>query len=442
MPGPEIVFRAVYDATRFATDDIDHLLTRLITLLEAMVAAPHQPLRTLLRCGDPMPTVYSHQNNAPAQRAAFVPPRTDIEQQLVQIWQAVLGAQVIGVRDSFFELGGHSLVAIHVMAQIQQHFALRLPLSTLLQAPTVEQLAEQLKTHLAKQGAGHKVEWPTLVPIQAQGKLPPFFCVPGSGGNVLYLYELARCIGPQQPFYGLQAVGLDGETPPYTTIEAIAAHNINAIRRVQPQGPYLLGGHSFGGKVAFEMAQQLLRAGQSIAHLLLLDTAAPTRRATPDATHEDDAWWLIGLASAFSTMAGKTTGLTYAELRHLDAQQQLLCLQQELERRHFLPTPSDLKQVRGWVEVFKCNGLTNYAPSSLLPVPITLFRAAEPVTSEPAMGQPADQQQQEPTLGWAQFMQRAVEVIAVPGNHLSMMARPHVEVLAQQMWTTLSAAER
>jgi len=437
-PGAEIAFRCVYDTARFAADDIDQMLAQLLALVEQMIATPQQPLQTLLRQTEPRPTVYARQTKATQPRVAFVPPRTDVEQQLVQIWQAVLGSQSVGVCDNFFDLGGHSLIAVHLMAQIQQHFAVNLPLATLLQAPTIEQLASQL----AGLHAGHKVEWPTLVPIQVQGALPPFFCIPGSGGNVLYLYELARFIGPQQPFYGLQAVGLDGETPPFTTIETIAAHNIKTIQQVQPQGPYVLGGHSFGGKVAFEMAQQLLRAGHSVAHLLLLDTAAPNGVAKPDAAHGDDAWWLIGLASAFSAMVGKSTDLTYAELQHLDTEAQLFAFKQTLERLHCLPNNADLKQARGLVEVFKRNALTNYAPSRVLPVPITLFRAEEAEANNPATEQPAGSLHQDPALGWEQFMPGMVEVICVPGNHLSMMARPQVEVLAQQLRAKLSGTSR
>src|SRR5262249_15055018 len=152
----------------------------------------------------------------------------------------------VGVRDNFFELGGHSLLAVQLMARLERRFGRDVPLATILRHPTVEQLADRLRDRLP--GAPRSA----LVPIQPAGSRRTLFSVPGAGGNAIYFYNLARQLGSSQPFYGFQGVGFDGEAPPQTTVEAMAAHYIASMREVQPSGPYCLAGHSLGGWVAFE----------------------------------------------------------------------------------------------------------------------------------------------------------------------------------------------
>jgi aspartate racemase len=191
---------------------------------------------------------------------------TDAQQsQLVKIWEDVLGKKPIGIRDNFFELGGHSLLAARLIHRVGQTLGKTLPLAMLFEAPTIEQLASSLR-----QDWGHY--WSSLVPIQPAGSQPPLFCVHGVGGNVLGFYELAHSMSPDYPFYGLQSQGLDGKHPCHARISDMATHYLDEIRSVQPKGPYFLGGFSFGGLVAYEMAQQLLACGEKVGLLVLFDT--------------------------------------------------------------------------------------------------------------------------------------------------------------------------
>ena len=189
-----------------------------------------------------------------------------LQSQLLGIWEDVLGKKRIGIRDNFFELGGHSLLAARLMHRIGQALEKTLPLAMLFEAPTVEQLAAALAQN------GWARHWSSLVPIQPAGLQPPFFCVHGVGGNVIGLRELGKCMAPDHPFYGLQSQGLDGTRPCHGSIPEMALHYIHEIRGVQPNGPYFLGGFSFGGLVAYEMAQQLRAGGEEVALLVLFDT--------------------------------------------------------------------------------------------------------------------------------------------------------------------------
>ncbi|WP_394847043.1 amino acid adenylation domain-containing protein [Pendulispora brunnea] len=207
-------------------------------------------------------------SHAASDKDAPVAPRTETETALVDIWRQLLAADEIGIRQSFFDLGGSSVTAVRLMSRIHQRFDIELPLSTLFEHPTVEQLAQSIET-----GAHRRA----LVAIQPRGTGTPFFFMHPVGGNVLCYAELARLLGTEQPFYGLQALAEQGET-----LEEMAGHYIAEIRRVQPHGPYRLGGWSMGGVLAFEMAQQLRAAGESIELLAILDiTESPSCDGNP-----------------------------------------------------------------------------------------------------------------------------------------------------------------
>jgi thioesterase domain-containing protein len=190
-------------------------------------------------------------------------PRDGIELQLVALWEQVLGISQVGVRDNFFDLGGYSLLALRMFSAIEQIFGMRLPMAMLFQAPTIEQLAEVLRD------GGCSVRWRSLVAIQAHGTQRPLFVVPGVGGNVLVFARLSRLLGEDQPFYGLQAQGLDGKARPFTRIEEMARHYVAEIRTVQPHGPYRIGGTCTGGLVAYEMAQQLMGEGEEVLLIIM-----------------------------------------------------------------------------------------------------------------------------------------------------------------------------
>ena len=190
---------------------------------------------------------------------------TPLEAQLQEIWARSLRIPRAGLDDNFFALGGDSLQAVGLFLSIERELGRCLPRSILFEAGTVAQMAQCIEDFSPS---------PCLVPIQPKGDQPPLFCVHDGNGEVLNYRELARLLGETQPFYGIQCRGLDKEGVPFTRIEDMAAHYVQEIRRVQPGGPYYLGGYSFGGRVAYVMAQQLRAAGEEVALLALLDTAS------------------------------------------------------------------------------------------------------------------------------------------------------------------------
>lgn len=195
-------------------------------------------------------------------------PKNDLESKLAALWGPLFGRSEIGTDQNYFELGGDSLMAVRLCQQMETIFQVRIPLSALVESPTIEQLAG----FIAKSRDGLRPAFSHLVPIQANGIRPPFFCVHGAGGTVLSYVDLARHLGPGQPVYGLQSQGLDGKSPFLTRIEDMAAAYVKEVRALQPNGPYYLGGYCMGGTIAYEMARQLKAQGQQIALLALMDT--------------------------------------------------------------------------------------------------------------------------------------------------------------------------
>ncbi|MGH9697147.1 MAG: thioesterase domain-containing protein, partial [Bryobacteraceae bacterium] len=189
-----------------------------------------------------------------------------VESELTAMWEALLGQSTIGLDDDFFQLGGHSLLAARLFAQIQKRLAKQLPLASIIQAPTIRKLAAVIRDD------NWVAPWSSLVQLSDGGPNLPLFLIHPIGGNILTYKQLAeRLMG--QSVYGLQAQGLDGQSPAASSVESMAAHYIRAMRTVQPEGPYSLGGFSAGGMVAFEMARQLQNSGSKIGFLAIVDSS-------------------------------------------------------------------------------------------------------------------------------------------------------------------------
>jgi thioesterase domain-containing protein/acyl carrier protein len=199
------------------------------------------------------------------QVAASDSARSDVEQTLASIFAKVLRVSDVGINDSFFDLGGSSLLAVELLKDIIEKFERRdLTLSTILESPTVAKFAAVLRN-------SNRPQFSCLVPLRETGSRPPFFSVHGVGGNVISQRTLALNLPPDQPFWSIQARGMDGSTADEDLRETAALY-IQEIKSLQPHGPYFIGGGSAGGLFAYEMAQQLMEFGDEVGLLALGDT--------------------------------------------------------------------------------------------------------------------------------------------------------------------------
>jgi amino acid adenylation domain-containing protein len=335
----------------------------------------------------------------------FVYPRNTIEMQLVEMWEKILHTNPISVEDNFFEIGGDSLAAVDLFLQIEKDFQKDLPISALIQAPTIAQLATLIRQDVN----AHR--WSSLVPIQTQGGKPPLFCIHADGGVFMY-NQFVEFLGPDQPIFGLQAKGLlSTHDTPHNDLKKMAADYIQEMRTVQPTGPYRLCAFSMGGLVAFEMAFQLKALGEEVALLGLFDAYCPGfPKRKPG----------INFAQLkISIHAGELSRYNYLQkldyimrrIRHRLRVIQSSCFGWFVVAFQ-LPMPHSIRYdfVRQIIE----EAAENYEPGHY-PGKLTIFRAKiQPEGIIP-----------DPYLGWDGHAD-AIEIVDVEGTHNSIMKRPDV----------------
>ena len=352
-------------------------------------------------------------------------PTDELELRLAWIWEQVLGVQLIGAHDNFFALGGHSLLAVRLFTAIEKAFGQRLPLATLFQAPTIAELAAVLR-----QG-GWQASWHSLVALRPNGTKPPFFCVHAVGGNVLEYHGLAQHLPADQPFYGLQSLGLDGNSAPLTSIAEMATAYLAELRQIQPTGPYYLSGRSFGGSVAYEMACQLHAQGETVGLLALLDTypLGWLKMCAPEeAQRQAKEFFRLRVMHHLNNLRqlNFTDKLRYvwdkAQYKKRKYKNLVWKLRTQLGRTSAHTLRSALRNIE---ELNYC-AVKQYVPQAY-PGRVTFFCASEEVSAE------------ENIAGW-QMLAAAVDVVRIPGDHQTMIQSPHVEQLARQLTECLTRA--
>jgi thioesterase domain-containing protein/acyl carrier protein len=343
-----------------------------------------------------------------------------VENMLADVWRELLGVDEVAPEDDFFALGGHSLAAVRLFARIRKHYNVDLPLATLFQAPTLGALAALVALHAnipLAQEAPKKSNviplgtrtWSPLVPIcKGTGEHRPLFCVHGAGGNVLNFKIISDRLGPLQPFYGLQAQGVDGRMQPLASIEEMAAQYVEAIRTIDSRGPYQLAGYSAGGVIAIEMAQRLKQAGAEVSLVAMIDTLEPLA-ARRKLTRLQKVWLMRHWSLQFL--------LDRSSRRRRGREGDELYGQALARLARGEPLPPELVEhhlFRNFVE----------AQSRYTPAPydgdVVLFRAMQAETQYLAAG---------PTLGWEQHVRGAISVVEIAGSHFTMMSEPGVSQL-------------
>ncbi len=349
-----------------------------------------------------------------------------VELDLCRIWREVLGKDDIGLNDDFFELGGHSLLAVRLVGRIHEEFGRRIPLATLLTHRSIDKLARVLRSTLGGSPP------PSLVPLNRGRSEPPVLFLPGAGGSILYLQDLARLLEPEHRAVGLPGPGIEPSAMMPTRIVDIARHHIEAIRNEGPRGPYFLVGHSLGGLVAFEMARQWIARGEDVAFVGVIDNPAPTdpndiSETDPDRTHAD---WLRHVAVRMERLYRIDLHLRSDEFDLPDEDQQTIRLANRLLALNLLPPGVDPSFFVQFIKVYKSNAIAaaNYRPVTLpLSIPVTLFRSEE---DDPTLGRAAAS---DLAMGWGRLTTLPVNVHFIPGTHITSLTRPHVLVSARKL---------
>jgi thioesterase domain-containing protein/aryl carrier-like protein len=372
----------------------------------------------------------------------------------------MLGVQQISIDDDFFELGGQSLIALRVFNRIRKQHGVELPLSVLFQAPTIAATAALLREAMGlaaidpttdrvdelnrscademipisaiadRVSTDHSVAanvqtssvptaYRSLVEITRGGNRTPLFCVHGAGGNVLNFRDLSWGLHHDQPFFALQARGIDGGSDPHRSIEEMAQAYIDEIRALRPHGPYLLAGYSGGGTVAFEMAQRLTALGEEVPILVFFDTFHPQMPMRA-----------VTLSSRFTRL--RTEGFEYVKRHALEKLARTRWayerLQIKLCLRRGKPVPHALRDRYLSDNFFQA--ASRYQPRPW-PGKAILFRA-EVVPFMFSGGGPC--------YGWDSVVLGGVTTVMIPGNHDTLLLGPNARVLMAPLNAALDEA--
>ena len=348
-------------------------------------------------------------------------PKAGLEREIAEIWEDVLEKSSIGALSDFFDLGGDSLALLSLFTAIEARFGRQLTLDALSGGLTIAGLAQLLSADEAR-----PAETGSVVALQSDGHLPPFFCVHGIGGDVLHLHRLAVHMGSTRPFLGLRH---PPDAPLPDSLDQMAAQHIDAMLTHQPTGPFYLGGHSYGATVAYEMARQLVEQGHEIGLLAIIDQRKPGWRLTvadaipvlplilakmPARLHRE--FFSVPAADRFRHMRRTLLRWSNMALGH----------QIDVTSMYDLRDPEKILRYQAMIQA-----LRNYRPAPVR-VPITLFRAEEQLISHLAL---------DSTLGWSEIAEGDVQIHVVPGDHGSVTAEPFVRELAKRLSEELDAAQ-
>jgi FkbH-like protein len=367
-------------------------------------------------------------------QAAAVAPRTELERRLRDIWADVLRLPDLGVTDDYFAVGGTSLEAVAIFARIARELGRRLPLTAIMESPTVAAFAAALEAP----HAGH-----SLVTLHEGGAAAPLFLVHDADGETLLYRNLARRIGATRSVYALQPLARTDVPIVHTRLEEMAAHYVAEIRKLRPRGPYLLGGLCAGGVVAFEMASQLEAAGHE-AHLVAIFDAADVEAAPRP--HLESQRQLGSFRRALAeaplpqiprVLARKVRGyLDYqvrSRVRRAYDRLAVATLRACLDRG--LPLPAWARDVS--VRTVYTHAESEYRPKGKLREAIVLFCATQGEGSE----EPYRNLFLDPLLGWGPRSAKGAVALDVPGGHGSMLQEPHVADIAEALVARLGARE-
>jgi acyl transferase domain-containing protein/thioesterase domain-containing protein/acyl carrier protein len=358
----------------------------------------------------------------PALGTEYIAPRTPLESTIANIWKKFFGIDQIGIHDDFFALGGDSLLAVQLVSKLRDVAKVDLPSHVLIGSPTVAGLTEIITSADSPSSISFsrrrpkQVLPPSLVRLKSGSTPRPLFLIHPVGGHVYVYRHLVNCLSPEQSAFGLQARGLDGRAEPLTTIEAMASYYLEAIRTLQPEGPYLLCGSSFGGVIAYEMAQQLNATGERASMVAMFDSPSPSQ--VPEGI-ENSVERMAYLLSGDASISFKPE-----EMRHLKPDEQLLHLLKKggVVNRMFsniaLPQLQRFQQLVG----INLQALRSYAPKAY-PGRVIFFEARERDTFSVSS----------PHRGWLDLALGGMVVHEVPGNHITMNLSPHVDELAQRI---------
>jgi amino acid adenylation domain-containing protein len=394
----------------------DYMVPRSFTSLEQFPLTPNGKID---RKALPEPVI-----KAVVENEAFALPENDAERALLPIWEEVLNVRPISVTSNFYEMGGHSLLAAILMARIESRLGHRIPLEALFTAPTIRQLGEYLQQRL-------ELGTECMVPFQCRGARPPLYMVAGVGGHVFTFHQFSLLLGPNQPCYGMKAVGIDGTEEPLDDFVAIAQRYAKEILAERQRGPFILSGYSIGGVIAYETAIQLRLLGHEVPMLIIYDVNAP---GYPE---KGSILKRLALHCIDFFKYDRKHKWDYLSLRFSNLKKKILF---RLNKHHLIAPPipgvrlipqEHLRRV--WGSLHK--GYDTYMPKAMFDGKIVLM-------SSSLEEQWAGVRLNDPYRGWKRWTRGEVELKLIPAAHLELFHSNHIHQLGQMTQSAIDQVTR
>ncbi|MDQ1266726.1 MAG: hypothetical protein QG635_1878 [Bacteroidota bacterium] len=362
--------------------------------------------------------------------AGIIPPRDTIELEILNIWRKIIKTNEIGIDDNFFQIGGHSLLAVQIISQINISFGVRLPLAALFEHGTVERLAKLIrKSEIVLHNS------PIVKIREGKSDSPQLFFVHPAGGNVLCYYELASGISSDVQFYGLQSTRFGNISNEKLSINSIAREYVNEILQLRNPGKYILGGWSMGALAAFEMAQILSEEKRENPPVVILDQIAPSYSNEDEIIFSTEEERLALFAGKVEQLVGEELNITIGDLTGKTPLLQSEIFLDRFIKRGLVPDGTKVDEFHGFLELMIThNDITARYKTDMYEGNIILFRAEESVSlsSKISVGSSKINIRSK-DLGWEKYSRNPLKIISVPGNHVTMITKPNVQVLAEKL---------
>jgi thioesterase domain-containing protein len=408
-------FSCEYNTDLYEIGTIQRMLTEYQGILESVAADPSQRISQLGTTASHIPRANTQAQFEIHNKPSFEDPRDHLEARVARVWEQVLGGRKLSVTADFFDEGGHSVLAARLLANIEQEFGKKLPFATLLRAPTIRGLAARLRSDGidARQEQVHE--------IQPEGSRTPFFVV--TSQPPLYR-PLSRLLGDEQPTLGLTVPEFRA-LPEAFTIHDVAANLLEAMREVQPAGPYYLGGWCVSGIIVYEMAQQLRAQNETVPLLAIFDAQSPpyarelkALRATfPTNLYFRTEKLVHWCRKAVQSHPKETAAYAWQRIRGWEA----ACRRRVGKLVHPNrpePPPDDLTRLVHRLH----DAVLAYEPKPY-DSPVVLFRSRVLQSGR----------YRDPLLGWGDYARAGLDVVETPGEHGDMFKDPTVAMLAEKL---------
>ncbi|WP_180958405.1 non-ribosomal peptide synthetase [Vibrio sp. vnigr-6D03] len=366
----------------------------------------------------------------------LIEPRDLVERTLCDIAADLLQIPTIAINQNLFELGGTSLTAMRLVVLVEKHFGVNISLSSFVSKPTIEQLA----VHLSNNEAQPKFS--PLVPMRTEGSKRPLFFVHPMGGNVLSYLRLVKHLPKDQPFYALQAFGVDAGAVPLKSVQEQARSYIESIRQIQPSGPYSIGGWSYGGFVSFEIARQLKEQGEVVKDLFVVDTVALNAESKGKANEDALLCWFFW--ELLWEKEGATLPAQFVPSHIKSLQDRFDYIADHAIATGAIPKGSSRAVVQRLFDVYRTNwkSATDYSTCTA-GIDMTLLHASRPLPDVlRSMHDAIRSEYKDPKNGWDAKTTGKLNVIDVPGDHLEIMEEPYVKHVAKVIEEEMSLSEQ